>query len=121
MSASLYQKYFSEIEEIELPKEPAGTTHAWHLYIVKLRNATEKRRNQVIEELRKAGVGTSVHFIPLYMQPYYKKHYSYTRHDLPNSYNHYKAAITLPLFFGLREEETKFVANAFKKILARKK
>jgi dTDP-4-amino-4,6-dideoxygalactose transaminase len=119
--AALYHKYLSEIDELELPLEPEGSTHAWHLYIVKLRDGGEKRRNQVIEELRDAGVGTSVHFIPLYLQPYYRKCCPYTRRDLPNSFNHYKRAITLPMFVGLREDEIKFVASAFRKIFSRGK
>ncbi len=120
-AAELYQHYLSDISELELPFQPDGTTHAWHLYIVKLRKASERQRNQVIEQLRTAGVGTSVHFIPLYLQPYYRKHYNYTRADLPNSFDHYQRAITLPLFVGLREEEIKYVAATFKKIFARSK
>ncbi len=120
-AVSLYQEYLSGIDELELPFEPAGTTHAWHLYIVKLRTGGERRRNEVIEKLRAANIGTSVHFIPLYLQPYYKEHFSYSRHDLPNSYEHYRRAVTLPLFVGLREDEIKYVAATLKSIFSRRK
>jgi dTDP-4-amino-4,6-dideoxygalactose transaminase len=117
--AAMYHHYLSGINELILPVEPDETTHAWHLYIVKLRNSTERRRNEVIEKLKSLGVATSVHFIPLYLQPYYKKHYNYTRRDLPNSYAHYKSVITLPFYIDLKEEEVKYVAECFKKVFAR--
>ncbi len=119
-AAAWYQEHLGSIDELILPQEPANGAHAWHLYIVKLRSGGESRRNRVIEELKARGVGTSVHFIPLYLHPYYKKNYRYTARDLPNSFNHYKSAITLPLFVDLTEDEVKYIADCFKAILARK-
>lgn len=119
-AAAWYSQYLGEIAELILPGEIAGGVHAWHLYIVKLRSGGEARRNRVIEDLKQRGVGTSVHFIPLYLHPYYKRHYRYTARDLPNSYNHYKSAITLPLFADISEDEIKYVADCFKQVLARK-
>jgi dTDP-4-amino-4,6-dideoxygalactose transaminase len=116
--AQLYHHYLSDIDELQLPEEPSGVTHAWHLYIVKLRSGGERKRNEVIEKLKALGVGTSVHFIPLYLHPYYRKHYGYSRKDFPNSYNHYRSVITLPFFVDLKEEEIKYVATCFRRVLA---
>lgn len=117
-AAELYAKYLGGIDELVIPNEPENGKHAWHLYIVKLRKGGESKRDRVIEDLKSMGVGTSVHFIPLYLHPYYRKNYSYTRRDLPNSYNHYCSAITLPLFVDITEEEIKYVADSFKRIFA---
>jgi dTDP-4-amino-4,6-dideoxygalactose transaminase len=114
--AEMYHHYLAGIDELLLPNEPDGITHAWHLYLVKLRSGGERRRNEIIEKLRSLGVGTSVHFIPLYLQPYYKKNYHYTRRDLPNSYAHYQSVITLPFYVDLKEDEIKYVAECFKKL-----
>lgn len=119
-AAAWYRKHLGSIEELILPQPPADGVHAWHLYIVKLRHGGEAFRDRVIEDLKACGVGTSVHFIPLYLHPYYKRHYRYTARDLPNSFNHYRSAITLPLFADITEAEIKFVADSFKKVLARK-
>jgi dTDP-4-amino-4,6-dideoxygalactose transaminase len=118
--ARMYDRYLGDIDELILPQTPNDVTHAWHLYVVKLRNAGERRRDQTIEALKDKGVGTSVHFIPLYLQPYYRKHYHYSKHDLPNSYDHYKSAITLPFFVDLQEEEIKYVAHCFRQLFTRK-
>ncbi|MGB5106253.1 MAG: DegT/DnrJ/EryC1/StrS family aminotransferase [Candidatus Zixiibacteriota bacterium] len=118
-AAGLYGKYLSDVEELILPQEPESGKHAWHLYIVKLRTGGEKLRDRVIEELKAAGIGTSVHFIPLYLHPYYKKHYGQSRREFPNSFAHYQGAITLPLFVDIKEEEIKYVADSLRKILQR--
>lgn len=118
-AAALYAKYLGGIDELVIPREPENGKHAWHLYIVKLRKGGESKRDRVIEELKSMGVGTSVHFIPLYLHPYYKTNYGYTRYDFPNSYNNYCSAITLPLFVDITEEEIRYVAECFKKIFAR--
>lgn len=118
--AEMYSHYLGSIDDLTLPTVPEGVTHAWHLYIVRLRHGKERRRDQLIEDLKTLGVGTSVHFIPLYLQPYYRRHYPYRRSDFPNSYRHYASAITLPFFVDLREEEIKYVAQCFKKLLSRR-
>ena len=118
-AAASYAKYLGDIDELAIPTEPDNGRHAWHLYIVKLRQGGESLRDRVIEELKTMGVGTSVHFIPLYLHPYYKKNYGHTRRDFPNSYNHYSSAITLPLFVDITQEEIKYVADCFKKIFVR--
>ena len=114
-----YQQELSELAELELPIEPEGTTHAWHLYIVKLRRGGERRRNQVIEKLRQAGVGTSVHFIPLSLQPYYRKTLGLSPEQFPNALRHFRAAITLPLYPGLKQAEVRHVADCLRKILSK--
>ncbi len=119
-AAEWYRRHLGDIDELVLPETPDGGVHAWHLYIIKLRRGGESLRNRVIEELTSRGIGTSVHFIPLYLHPYYKQHYRYTRRDLPNSYAHYQSAITLPLFVDITEEEIVYVARCLKEILARK-
>ncbi len=117
--AATYQHYLQDIEELILPEEPAGVTHAWHLYIIRLLHASESRRDDVIEQLKSLGIGTSVHFIPLHMQPYYRKRYGFRRDDFPNAYKLYRSAITLPFYVDLTEADIKYVADCLRRILSR--
>lgn len=114
-----YRKYLRDVEELSLPQERQGTTHAWHLYIVRLRHGGESYRNSLIERLKDHGVGTSVHFIPLYLQPYFQQRFQLSTQDFPNATAHYQQAITLPLYPDLKEVEVRYIADVFKHLLAR--
>src|SRR5258708_12457646 len=83
--AAYYREKFSQIEEVELPAcalDPAE--HSWHLFILRLRpDMLSISRDEFIEQLKAAGIGTSVHFIPLPHHPYYIHHSTYPPGDFP--------------------------------------
>ncbi len=84
-------------ELLELPADATDGSHAWHLYIVRL--ALERLtidRAAVIEGVRDLGIGTSVHFIPLHLHPYYRRKWGYAPQDLPVAASEYERAISLP-------------------------
>lgn len=116
--AELYHHHLSEIEELELPVEPADVRHAWHLYIVHLHPRYRRYRERIVEELKKRGVETSVHFIPIYLHQYYRRRLKLSRRGYPNSYNHYSSVISLPFFVDLRENEIAYIASCLKSILS---
>ena len=77
--AESYRQAFSEIEELELPPSaPTNGEHAWHLFILRIRpDLLTVSRTEFIDQLRKAGIGASVHFIPLHLHPFYCRTYGY--------------------------------------------
>jgi dTDP-4-amino-4,6-dideoxygalactose transaminase len=109
--AELYKSKLSQFEELELPPVgPARSTHAWHLFILRLRtDRLHIDRDTFIEELKRAGVGTSVHFIPLHRHPFYQRHYGYDMNAFPHAEDSYLRSISLPISPGLSEEQTKIV------------
>lgn len=92
---------------LELPVEPGpDTVHAWHLFPVRLRPDLKRiDRRTVIEELAASGIGTSVHFIPLHLHPYYRRTYRYQREDLPVATEEYEREISLPIYPDLSDAE----------------
>ena len=94
-------------ELVELPAPPGpGTVHAWHLYPVRLRPGPKRtERATVIERLGADGIGTSVHFIPLHLHPYYRRTFGYKAEDLPVSAAQYEREISLPIYPDLTEGE----------------
>ena len=101
------------LDEVELaPDVPAGDVHAWHLFPIRLRDGGPSRREAVIERLRAAGIGTSVHFIPLHLHPYYRRTYGYVPHDLPVATHEYEREISLPIFPGLTSADVARVVEA---------
>ncbi|MEO8468051.1 MAG: DegT/DnrJ/EryC1/StrS aminotransferase family protein [Chloroflexota bacterium] len=100
-------------DEIELPAEPGpGEVHSWHLFPIRLRDGGADRRAAIIERLRDAGIGTSVHFIPLHLHPYYRRTYDYAAADLPVSTHEYEREISLPIYPDLMDAEVDRVVDA---------
>jgi dTDP-4-amino-4,6-dideoxygalactose transaminase len=100
-------------ELVDLPAMPdPDTVHAWHLYPIRLRSAVGVDRAALIEHLRDAGIGTSVHFIPLHIHPYYRGTYGYRPEDLPIAVREYEREISLPIYPDLSEGEIDRVCDA---------
>jgi perosamine synthetase len=74
-------------------------------------------RNQFIEELKKSGIGASVHFIPLHLHPFYGREYGYRRGDLPEAEDAYSRCLSLPIFPDLSQREMERVVNAVIRIV----
>jgi dTDP-4-amino-4,6-dideoxygalactose transaminase len=113
--ALLYLNHLSAMEELEMP--PLADGHSWHLFILRLRSGSNGSRDQLIESLKQAGVGTSVHFIPLHMHSYYQSHYGYKKGDFPNAENAYERAVSLPLYPDMSDADVEYVANTIKRIM----
>jgi dTDP-4-amino-4,6-dideoxygalactose transaminase len=110
-------------ELVELPPRPAdGDVHAWHLYMLRLREDGRLEpglRGRVIDSLTADGIGTSVHFIPLHLHPYYRRTYGYAAGDFPEAEQAYEHEISLPIYPGLTEEDIERVALSVRRALTR--
>ena len=114
--ALLYLDLLSTVEELEMP--PFAEGHSWHLFIVRLRSPLLNiSRSAFIEELKSAGIGTSVHFIPLHVHPYYRSRYGYKKGDFPNAEDSYERAISLPVYPDMTDADVRRVAVTIKRIV----
>ncbi|MEH7235740.1 DegT/DnrJ/EryC1/StrS family aminotransferase [Bacillus sp. JJ1562] len=114
--AQMYNKELAKIEGITLPHHDNIHRHAWHLYVIRIdENQFTIDRGEFIEKLKEKGIGTSVHFIPVPMHPYYKG-LGYKIEDYPNALNAYNGAISLPLYPRMSEEEVSQVIEAVRDI-----
>ena len=118
-AAGWYDRYLSDTEEVIPAPRQANRTHAWHLYVIRLQGKAASKRNDVIEFLRKKGVDTSVHFIPLCLQPYWKRKYRLKARDFPNAVAAYRGAISLPMHPGLTQKQCRYVADTLRKALTK--
>jgi len=108
--AQRYSSAFQSIESLQIPLVPPERESSWHLYVLRL-NLDQLRidRNQFIRELTDRGIGTSVHFIPLHLQPVYRRDYQYKLGDLPVAEREYQRSLSLPIYPGMREDEVEQV------------
>ena len=93
-------------------------SHAWHLYIVRLRlDRLAIDRAAVIDGAERAGIGTSVHFIPLHLHPYYRRRWGTSPDDFPVATSEYERAISLPIWPGMAEGDVDRVVDTLVSIL----
>lgn len=113
-----YSEAFQSLHEVIPPSVKNDRKSAWHLYVLKLNLEMLKiGRNQFISELKKKGIVTSVHFIPLYRHPYYQDVFSYDSKDFPVSEWTYERIISLPIYPGMTADNIDYVIHSVEDIL----
>src|SRR5215510_2412951 len=113
-----YAKAFADLKEIQVPSCRNDVQHAWHLFVIQL-NLERLRinRNQFIEALREKEIGTSVHFIPLHLHPYYRDKLGYKTEDFPNASAAFERIISLPIYPKMIEGDVRDVIVAVRKLV----
>jgi len=115
--AALYTKEFEKISAIETPSVVSDRESSWHLYVLRL-NASHLKigRDDFISELRKREIGTSVHFIPLHLHPYYSSAFGYRRGEFPVAEQEYERCLSLPIYPDMTREDVDRVICAVSEI-----
>jgi UDP-4-amino-4,6-dideoxy-N-acetyl-beta-L-altrosamine transaminase len=102
---------------VTLPWQHPDAESAWHLYVIRLRlDQIQKTHRQIFEELRAAGIGVNLHYIPIHTQPYYQE-LGFGPGQFPEAERYYGEAISLPMFAKLTDAEQDRVAAALKRTL----
>ncbi|MBE7410471.1 MAG: DegT/DnrJ/EryC1/StrS aminotransferase family protein [Leptospiraceae bacterium] len=116
--AETYIKEFQNLEGVKLPLDDPNGIHSWHLFRMELDPSKAKiGRDSFVEELKERNIGTSLHFIPIFEHPYYKKKYSFEKKHFPNASLMYDRTVSIPLFAGMSEEDVNDVVRAVKELL----
>ena len=112
--ADRYLEAFAEVSELQLPPQTDDhASHSWHLFILRLASdQLNIGRNAFVEKLKKMGIGTSVHFIPLHLHPFYRQRYGYAPGDLPQAEDAYARCLSLPIFPDMTDAEIEKVINS---------
>lgn len=114
---SKYNEAFSELEEINTPFEEEFSNSGWHIYVITLNlDKLAVGRKEVFEALQKENIGVNVHYLPVYLHPYYKS-LGYEKGLCPVAEDIYNRMITLPLFPAMTENDVQDVITAVKKVI----
>ncbi len=101
-----------------LPPRPAhGDQHAWHLYVLRLADDAGVARDRFIERLFDAGIGCSVHYIPLHLHPYWRDRYALQPAMFPHSQHAYERMVSLPIYTLMSDGDVQRVAAALRTAL----
>jgi dTDP-4-amino-4,6-dideoxygalactose transaminase len=116
--AGLYTKLLKNVKGIIIPQVQPYTKHSFHIFPVILDTANiGMSREEFINKIREYNIGTSVHFIPLHLHPYYQKTYGYKRGDFPIAEHLFDREVSLPFFPLMTDQDVEYVVEAIKEIL----
>lgn len=116
--ARIYNEGFADIEELETPPEGPEDSHSWHLYVLRLRlHQLAIDRNEFIEELRRKGIGSSVHFVPIPLHPLFARLRLPSR-GCDRALQLYQRIVSLPLYPAMSESQVCRVVTQVKSIVA---
>jgi dTDP-4-amino-4,6-dideoxygalactose transaminase len=94
--------------------------HSWHLYVIQLDlERLTIDRDRVIELLAQEGIGTSVHFIPLHLHPYWRDRYGYVPESFPRAFDAYRRAVSLPIYTRMSDADVERVITTVRQVLLR--
>ena len=117
--AARYDRAFADVKEIVRPVLRPDVMHAWHLYVIQLQlESLGISRSEFIDKLKAEQIGSSVHFIPLHLHPYYRDRWGYRREDLPRASEAFDRIISLPIYPDMTDEDVDDVIRAVSTICA---
>ena len=116
--AAWYNEGFKDLPEVSVPYLAPQVQHAWHLYVIQLNlEQLHINRSQFIELLRRENIGTSVHFIPLHLHPYYRDTFGYHAEDFPTASTIFERLISLPIYPTLTEPDVQRVIDTVRTLV----
>lgn len=112
----LAERYHTMLQGLPLLLPPADPESAWHLYAVRLTEEARIGRRALYDGLRRAGIGVNVHYIPIHLQPYYRR-LGFKPGDFPQAERFYERALSIPLYPGLTEEMQDVVIQSLSSLI----
>ena len=116
--AAMYDAAFAGLPLMLPPPPHPGELHAWHLYALRLGEGAAIGRDRFIERLFDAGIGCSVHYIPLHLHPYWRDRYALRPEAFPHSQRAYERLVSLPIYTRMSDADVQRVVDAVRGILA---
>jgi UDP-4-amino-4,6-dideoxy-N-acetyl-beta-L-altrosamine transaminase len=115
--ATRYRDWLSDVDQLELPPAaPDGQRHAYHLFVVRHRDGSDARR-ALYDGLREREIYPQVHYLPVYLHPYYRRHFGFAPGECPEAERYYDGCLSLPCFPTLSEPDQERVVVAIREVL----
>ena len=116
--ATLYNEGFQDVPAVITPYVAPEVQHAWHLYVIQLDlERLRIGRNEFIALLKAEGIGTSVHFIPLHLHPYYRDAFGYGPADFPHASFVFERIVSLPIYPKMTDADVQRVIDTVRRLV----
>ena len=117
--AKKYDEVFSSIDSLKIPESHSSVEHAYHLYPLQV--DFEKlaiTKSEFFEKMKELGINLQVHYIPIHLQPFYRKKYKFQKGDFPISEDFYQNEVSLPVYPDLSNKDVSLVIDSKLEIIA---
>lgn len=115
-NANKLTELLSKNNRLDLPNESENMISSWNLYTIKIKNSNEKERDNIVDLLRKKGIGATVYYVnPIHLMPYYRTNFGI--YHLPETENIAKSVFSLPIHPKVTESQIEYIAQTLIKIL----
>jgi dTDP-4-amino-4,6-dideoxygalactose transaminase len=115
--ARIYDEALTGLPLLLPPHAGKGDLHSWYLYVIRLTDDAKVTRDRFIERMSEAGIGCSVHFIPLNLHPYWRDAYNLKDENFPNAMKAYERVVSLPIYTKMSDADQGRVIEAVRDIL----
>ena len=116
----LAKRYFDSLSDLPLtlPMDDVdGGSHSWHLFVIRVQDNSPVNRDELIQILSDQGIGSSVHYVPLHRQPYWRDKYQLTIDMFPITDKAYQAMLSIPLYTAMSDEQQDRVIQVLREAL----
>jgi dTDP-4-amino-4,6-dideoxygalactose transaminase len=108
--AEFYDKAFAGIENLIIPETAVDALHSYHLYPLQVKfDKTGISKKEFFSKLRSKNIYGQVHYIPVHLQPYYRKNFGFKEGDFPVAEEFYKREISIPIYPALQEDDLAYI------------
>ncbi len=116
--AKKYNKLFFNLNHVSIPYLEKNRTHSYHLYVLQIDfKKINKNKSELFKIFQRNGISLQVHYIPLFLHPYFIKNYKFKKNDFPNSMDYYEKSFSIPIFFGIKESIIRKTFSLIKKFV----
>lgn len=111
--AKQYDNFLGSDERLIIPGVKKDSLHAYHLYPLQVKFDTLKiTKKEFFASLKKMNISLQVHYVPVHLQPFYRKNYGFKTGDFPYAEQFYEREISIPVYPSLREEDINYISNS---------
>ena len=117
--AKKYDEAFSNINSLKIPESRKSVEHAYHLYPLQIDfNKLSITKSEFFKKMKESQINLQVHYIPVHLQPFYKKNYGFNTRDFPVSESFYRNEVSLPIYPDLSTDDVSLVVNNIMKFIS---
>ncbi len=110
--AEYYDKIFGKDNRFIIPKVSGFAKHAYHLYPLQINfNELKISKKNYFLKLKEKNINCQVHYVPVHLQPFYRKNFGFKAHDFPVAEKFYEHELSIPMYPALTEEDLEYISN----------